>query len=221
MKEKMRHIFSCDLVIRLFLTLNLFSKDFDCGDICKQPKYQHLEKVIFENESYQYSLHYSYLRRISHIQSHPVVNGSFSKTRDGQTVTPKFLFKYYDTHVKSLVIYSFGLIRMYGVGKFGQIVNFIPEDFQSEFEILNDMDFIAARWFYVVEHNNTRKSTFNYSLIAYEIYTLASLLIVMTHSLCYLYLLRNWEGQNLVHFCKIRTELCVKSTQHLIILVST
>ncbi|CAH8573955.1 unnamed protein product [Schistosoma intercalatum] len=86
------------------------------------------------------------LTKISLNQSHPVVNGSFHKITGTQSFTPKFPFKYFDTEVKNFDFYSTGLVTVIKERYFGLIVGHQSRDYNSEYEVLDSKELLAAKW---------------------------------------------------------------------------
>ncbi|VDO79803.1 unnamed protein product, partial [Schistosoma curassoni] len=88
-------------------------------------------------------------------QSHPLVNGSFKSSSAREDVTPKFSFKYYESDIDYLRIYSFGSIGIHRVDFVGQIEILIPGIQFSESEILDEKELLAVRWFRNITDNGT------------------------------------------------------------------
>ncbi|CAH8287894.1 unnamed protein product, partial [Schistosoma guineensis] len=118
-----------------------------CQDHCEEREWMTLEKVIFENRSHRYSQHYMHLQSISINQSQPAVNGSFSRRNDGTYITPKLSFKYYSIQVTGFRIFISGEINMHGEDYFGYIRPFRSNNTDPEFEISDEKELLAVRWF--------------------------------------------------------------------------
>ncbi|CAH8428603.1 unnamed protein product [Schistosoma haematobium] len=88
-----------------------------------------------------------HLQSISINQSQPAVNGSFSRRNDGTLVKPKLSFKYYSSQVTQLVIFSSGGISMHGQDRLGYISPFRSDNTYPEFEISDEKELLAVRWF--------------------------------------------------------------------------
>ncbi|CAH8593348.1 unnamed protein product [Schistosoma curassoni] len=142
----MKCTFSFILSITLSLIIVLLHEFFECQDVYEKRALLEKEFVIHENGSHRYSFRFGYLQKVSLNQSHPVVNGSFHKFTGTQSFTPKFPFKYFDTEVKNFDFYSTGLVTVIKEKYFGLIVGHQSRDYNSEYEVLNSKELLAAKW---------------------------------------------------------------------------
>ncbi|CAH8429272.1 unnamed protein product [Schistosoma margrebowiei] len=131
-------------IMPLILTVVWLNEFFKCQDICEQ---RELEKLISENSSYLYSQHYMYLQSIRMNQYQPAVSISSNKHNRPFEVSPKLSFKYYSIQVKRFYILPFGAISIYGDDYVGYISAFKTPDISPQFEILNENELFAVRWF--------------------------------------------------------------------------
>ncbi|CAH8568955.1 unnamed protein product [Schistosoma haematobium] len=146
----MRYTSLSVLLIPVYLVVIVRSKFFDRQDICKNPGLATHENVISENGSYKYSHHYYYSRTIRHNQTYPVVSDGFKNFSTTQNVTPKFSFKYYGNNVTRLKIFRDGKIKIFGEEYIGTISNTVLGNFYPEYEMVDNNDFIAVKWYYEI-----------------------------------------------------------------------
>ncbi|CAH8287503.1 unnamed protein product [Schistosoma intercalatum] len=117
-----------DLFIRISMILNLFSVFCNCKEICKLPEWKNFNKVIFKNDSYQYSHYYHYSQTISLNQPHPDVSGGFEIFDVDNYIKPEFPFNYYGTNVTTFQIWSRGALSIYeNEEPIGQITNVVAK----------------------------------------------------------------------------------------------
>ncbi|CAH8428941.1 unnamed protein product, partial [Schistosoma bovis] len=134
-------------IMPLILTVFWLNEFFKCQDICEQREWMTLEKVISKNSSYLYSQQYKYLKSISINQSQPAVNVSFNEFNSFEDVTPKMSFKFYSIQVTGLYISVSRDISIFGDGYVGYISAFKATDIYPKFDIVNENELFAVRWF--------------------------------------------------------------------------
>ncbi|CAH8290047.1 unnamed protein product [Schistosoma haematobium] len=163
----MKCTFSFILSITLSLIIVLLHEFFECQDIYEENVPLEEEFVIHENRSHRYSFRFGYLQKISLNQPHPVVNGSFHKFTGTQRFAPKFSFKYFDTEVKRFDFYSTGLVTVIKEKYFGLIVGHQTRDYNSEYEVLNGKELLAAKWSVKSEKEDGTQVTSNITYLIY------------------------------------------------------
>ncbi|CAH8490346.1 unnamed protein product [Schistosoma margrebowiei] len=144
----MRYTFSSGQFILICLVIVIISKCFDCHEICENPGLANYSKLIFEDDSHEYSHNYYYFQTIRRNQLSPVVNDIFVKLAKGEEITLKFPFKYYGTDFSALKMGDYGntgLIQMNAEQIVGIIYIFLENGTMSEYEISNENDLLAVR----------------------------------------------------------------------------
>uniref|UniRef100_A0AA82N7S2 Egg protein CP391S-like protein n=1 Tax=Schistosoma mansoni TaxID=6183 RepID=A0AA82N7S2_SCHMA len=134
--------------ITVYSIIFMISRFIKCHEICTKPELGNYTKVIFENDSYEYSHNYYYSQLIRLKQSPPVSNDTFEKVDIDGSVVPAFLIKFYGNDVNRLHIDPSGTIRMYNEGQVGGIDNYLKVFDQSNLEISNRKELLAIRQFY-------------------------------------------------------------------------
>ncbi|CAH8501253.1 unnamed protein product, partial [Schistosoma haematobium] len=143
----MRHNILSSQWMSFFLIIICLAEFSECQNVCDQPGWTTLGKVIFENSSYRYSQHYMYLQSISINQTQPSVSTSLDKYTDPLNVRPEMSFKYYNSHVTHFDIYADSGIRIIGEEYLGYIEAFRGNNIYPVFAILNKKELFAVRWF--------------------------------------------------------------------------
>ncbi|KAH9596980.1 hypothetical protein MS3_00010250 [Schistosoma haematobium] len=117
----MRYTFSSGQFILLSSVIVIISTFFDCHEICKNPGLLEYSKLIFGDDSHEYSHYYYYFQTIRRNQPSPVVDENFVKLAAGEEVPLKFPFKFYGTDVSELKMYTYGTIEVKGKNGSGTI----------------------------------------------------------------------------------------------------
>ncbi|CAH8634568.1 unnamed protein product, partial [Schistosoma rodhaini] len=130
---------------------------FKCDDICENPNLQSYENIIFENDSYRYSLHYHYSMRIHLNQSQPAFNDSYRNFHFSYSVKPKFSFRFYDSLIDEVYIYYFGkiLLTKKRYDYFGDIESFAQKIQRSETVVFNEKELLAVKRNFLITVNDT------------------------------------------------------------------
>uniref|UniRef100_A0AA82N7V1 Uncharacterized protein n=1 Tax=Schistosoma mansoni TaxID=6183 RepID=A0AA82N7V1_SCHMA len=152
--------------ITVYSIIFMISGFIKCNEICTKPELKNYTKVIFENDSYEYSHNYYYSQLIRLNQSPPVSNDIFEKVDIDVSVAPAFLIKFYDNDVDRLYIEGSGTIRMYSEGPVEGIVNFLKEFDVSNLEISNGKELLAIRLTYH-KQDNGESFTFKVTSLIY------------------------------------------------------
>uniref|UniRef100_A0AA82N7V7 Egg protein CP391S-like protein n=1 Tax=Schistosoma mansoni TaxID=6183 RepID=A0AA82N7V7_SCHMA len=152
--------------ITVYSIIFMISRFIKCNEICTKPELKYYTKVIFENDSYEYSHNYYYSQLIRLNQSPPVSNDIFEKVDIDVSVAPAFLIKFYDNDVDRLYIEGSGTIRMYSEGPVEGIVNFLKEFDVSNLEISNGKELLAIRLTYH-KQDNGESFTFKVTSLIY------------------------------------------------------
>ncbi|CAH8615638.1 unnamed protein product, partial [Schistosoma rodhaini] len=152
--------------ITVYSIIFMISRFIKCHEICTKPELGKYRKVIFENDSYEYSHHYYYSQLIRLNQPTPVFSGKFEKVIFSQSVVPAFLIKFYDIDVDTLNVASFGLQMMYKGELVGQIDNELKIHAQSNLEISNNKELLALRQTYH-KQDNGESFTFTVTSLIY------------------------------------------------------
>ncbi|CAH8819451.1 unnamed protein product, partial [Schistosoma curassoni] len=151
----MRFTLSSSLSILHYSIIVLLYKFLECQDICKERELLDYHEIIFENDSYHYSLHYQYSLRIRLDQPHPIANGKFVQTDRFGSVTPKFKLKFYDNDVITIENFKnknqFGS-RMLATKPLGEI-KYSTDVRIPKVELLNKEELLAIRWFIKSQEN--------------------------------------------------------------------
>ncbi|CAH8530526.1 unnamed protein product [Schistosoma rodhaini] len=135
----MRYNFPPSLWILFYLFFVWNYKRFNCNDICKNPDLEHYENVIFENDTYRYSLHYKYSMRIQRNQLQPVPSERFINKVDRRyKAYPKFSFSYYGYHVKEVRFYKHDYVHVYETYGIGNINNYLENYKKSDTAVLDE-----------------------------------------------------------------------------------
>ncbi|CAH8609230.1 unnamed protein product [Schistosoma haematobium] len=150
----MRYTLSSGQLILVCSVIFLVSKFIDCHEICSKPEFEDYKKVIFENNSYEYSHHYYYSRVIRHNQPLPVLSDNFEKVSINQIVVPEFVIKFYGTDVTSLSIDKSGSIFLYKGSAIGLIDNVFTRTSEHVFQISNGKELLAIRQSYHKRSSN-------------------------------------------------------------------
>uniref|UniRef100_A0A913KPM2 Egg protein CP391S-like protein n=1 Tax=Schistosoma mansoni TaxID=6183 RepID=A0A913KPM2_SCHMA len=140
---------------------------FNCHEICENPNLLSYENIIFENDSYRYSLHYNYSMRIRLHQSQPAFTDSYQKIYTSYFVKPKFSFRFYDTLIHEVCIYYFGNIRLTRkrYDYFGGVENFAQNIQECETMVSNEEELLAVKRNFVITVNDTDVSAETTSVI--------------------------------------------------------
>ncbi|CAH8599748.1 unnamed protein product [Schistosoma margrebowiei] len=132
-----RYTLSSGQFILVCSVIFLVLKFIDCHEICTKFEFEDYKKVIFENNSHEYSHHYYYSRVIRFNQPPPVISDNFEKLDISRNVVPEFVIKFYGNDITSLSINRQGLITI-KKGRFdGNIFNILIGDTQKNFQISN------------------------------------------------------------------------------------
>ncbi|CAH8289879.1 unnamed protein product, partial [Schistosoma intercalatum] len=71
-------------------------------------------------------------------------------------VRPKFPFKYYGINVSKFEIFRHGYIRVFGEGNIGKIYNSLHVGPYGEYDVVDNNDFIAVKWYYEMWFSGTK-----------------------------------------------------------------
>ncbi|CAH8638631.1 unnamed protein product, partial [Schistosoma haematobium] len=153
-----------DLFIRISMILNLFSVFCTCDEICKQPNLKNFNKVIFKNDSYQYSHYYHYSQTVSLNQPHPNVSGSFIELKELE-IKPRFRLKYFETQVSEFLFYDDGYLYIFkeNNAKIGEILNELV-NYVSKY-LLIEKELMAFKWSSVSIYDRTQTTPIVTTLI--------------------------------------------------------
>uniref|UniRef100_A0A3Q0KS25 AMIN domain-containing protein n=1 Tax=Schistosoma mansoni TaxID=6183 RepID=A0A3Q0KS25_SCHMA len=115
------------------------------------------ENIIFENDSYRYSLHYHYSMRIHLNQYQPAFNDSYRNFNFSYFVKPKFSFRFYDSLINEVYIYYHGRIRLTREGDdyFGDIEHFAQKIRRSETVVFNEKELLAVKRNFLITVKDT------------------------------------------------------------------
>ncbi|CAH8530541.1 unnamed protein product [Schistosoma rodhaini] len=142
----MRYNFPPSLWILFYLFFVWNYKRFNCNDICKNPDLEHYENVIFENDTYRYSLHYKYSMRIQRNQLQPVPSERFINKVDRRyKAYPKFSFSYYGYHVKEVRFYKHDYVHVYETYGIGNINNYLENYKKSDTAVLDEKQLLGVQ----------------------------------------------------------------------------
>ncbi|KAH9596992.1 hypothetical protein MS3_00010251 [Schistosoma haematobium] len=150
----MRYTFSSGQFILLSLVIAIISTFFDCYEICENRGLATYSKLIFGNDSHEYSHYYYYFQTIRRNQPSPVVDEQFVKLAADEKIPLKFPFKFYGTNVSELKMYSSvntGSLEMKIENGLGTIYTDLLKSGLPEYEISNEKEFVAVR---MIFHRN-------------------------------------------------------------------
>ncbi|KAH9596993.1 hypothetical protein MS3_00010252 [Schistosoma haematobium] len=140
-----RYTFSSGQFTLLSLVIVIISTFFDCHEICENSGLATYSKLIFGNDSHEYSHYYYYFQTIRRNQPSPVVDEQFVKLAADEEVPLKFSFKFYGTNVSVLKIHSYGTIEMKIENGLGTIYTDLEKGGVPEYQISNEKELLAVR----------------------------------------------------------------------------
>uniref|UniRef100_A0AA82N7Y3 Egg protein CP391S-like protein n=1 Tax=Schistosoma mansoni TaxID=6183 RepID=A0AA82N7Y3_SCHMA len=164
----MRYNFSPSLWILIYLFFVWNYKRFNCNDICKNPDLEHYENVIFENDTYRYSLHYYYSMRIQRNQSQPVPSERFKNMiHVVYKARPQFSISFYGSHIREIDFHKRHGDTAYEFGRsyIGNTYNYIENYKKSEYRVLHEKELLGAKWTFSINVNGSEVTAIMTSLI--------------------------------------------------------
>uniref|UniRef100_A0AA82N7V6 Egg protein CP391S-like protein n=1 Tax=Schistosoma mansoni TaxID=6183 RepID=A0AA82N7V6_SCHMA len=158
--------------ITVYSIIFMISRFIKCHEICKKPELGNYAKVLFENDSYEYSHYYFYSQLIRLNQPVPVISGRFQESESNTAFNPKFMIKYYDSDFPSFYVKGYGFIEIINGEHEGVINNFLKDDHLnyvgiSYLEISNNKEMLAIRQTYH-QRTHPEKLTFNVTTLIHS-----------------------------------------------------
>uniref|UniRef100_A0AA82N806 Egg protein CP391S-like protein n=1 Tax=Schistosoma mansoni TaxID=6183 RepID=A0AA82N806_SCHMA len=154
----MRYNFSPSLWILIYVIFGRPYKRFNCSDICKNPDLKRYENVIFENDSYRYSLHYNYSMRILRNQPQPVPSERFiNMINDKYVANAQFSFSFYGYRLEKIRFHEYPTDHVYKFGRsqVGNIINHIKNYTKSESRVLDEKELFGVKRNFSINVNGT------------------------------------------------------------------